>query len=372
MRGKNVLGIIFANVDDGMISDVTGIRSMASVPIAGGYRLVDFTLSNMVNAGIGKVGVITDNNYQSLMDHIGSGKPWDLARKNDRLYLLPPFNADAMSNYLSGEIGALKNVMNFLERSSEEYVFLSACSYMANIDLKQVFDFHEESGADVTLLSVNGKAPKFEDQPIIEKTEDGRITKIRLGNPSGDNETYLIKAALIKKALLERLVREAFSKGENSFEKDILLKNIGRLKFCEFRVPDFCAVIDSLDSYYKANFALLEQKNFGSLFPADRPVYTKTYEDMPAVYGLGSDVKSSLIADGCIIDGEVENCILFRGCRVEKDAVVKNTILMPNCFVGEAATLNYVIADKSVSIRSRRNLSGADTYPVYIGKEIQI
>ncbi|MBQ7638157.1 MAG: glucose-1-phosphate adenylyltransferase subunit GlgD [Clostridia bacterium] len=372
MRGKNVLGLIFANVDDGLLSEVTGIRSMASVPFAGGYRLVDFTLSNMVNAGIGKVGVITDNNYQSLMDHIGSGKPWDLARKNDGLYLLPPFNADAVANYVSGEIGALKNVLSFLSKSSEEYVFMSACSYVANLDLRKVFEHHEKSGADVTLLSVCGKAPKFDNQPIVEKTEDGRVTKIRLGNPGENDETYLIKAALMKKALLERLVREAFSKGETSFEKDILLKNLGRLRFCEYKVTDFCAVMDSLDSYYKANFALLSQDSFESLFPPERPVFTKTYEDMPAVYGLGSDVRNSLIADGCIIDGEVENCILFRGCRIEKDAVIKNTILMPNCFVGESATLNYVIADKSVSIRSRRNLSGADTYPVYIGKEIQI
>ena len=372
MRGKNVLGLIFANVDDARLSDVTGIRSMASVPFAGGYRLVDFVLSNMVNAGIGKVGVITDNNYQSLMDHIGAGKPWDLARKNDGLYLLPPFNAAAMANYNAGEIGALSNVMHFLERSNEEYVLLSACSYVANLDLTDLFRRHEEANADMTVLSASGRAPALENQPIVEEMTDGRITKVRLGNPGDGEETYLIKAALMKKALLERLVRESFSKGEYSFEKAILLKNVGKLKVCAYKVEGYCAVIDSLDSYFKANFALLEQKNFASLFPADRPVYTKTYEDMPAVYGIGCDVRGSLIADGCIIEGEVENCILFRGCRVERDAVIKNSILMPNCFVGEGATLNYVLADKAVSVRPRKTLAGADTYPVYIGKNIQI
>ncbi|MCH5198494.1 MAG: glucose-1-phosphate adenylyltransferase subunit GlgD [Oscillospiraceae bacterium] len=372
MRGKNVVGLIFANVDEGTLNDITGIRSVASVPFGGGYRLVDFTLSNMVNAGMGKVGVITNSNYQSLMDHIGSGKPWDLARKNDGLYLLPPFNSEAISNYNMGELGALKNVMNFLAKSGEEYVFMSTCSYVANLDLKDVFDFHEKSGADITLLSVEGRIPQFENQPVIEETENGRITKLRLATPDDTNGKYILRASLMKKALLERLAREAFSTGETSFEKGILLKNLNRFKFCEYKLPGFTAVMDSLDSYFKANFALLDRNNFDSLFPASRPVYTKTYEDMPAVYGLGSDVRSSLIADGCIIDGEVENCILFRGCRIEKDAVIKNSILMPNCFVGEAATMNYVIADKSVSIRSRRSISGADTYPVYIGKEIQI
>ena len=372
MRGKNVLGLIFANVDDACLSEATGIRSMASVPFGGGYRLVDFALSNMVNAGIGKVGVLTDNNYQSLMDHIGAGKPWDLARKNDGLYLLPPFNASAVANYNAGEIGALGNVMHFLERSDEEYVFLTACSYVANLDLTKIFDFHEANGADITLLSRTGRVPAFENQPIVEAADGARITRVRLGAPSGEDETYLLKAMLIKKALLERLVRECCSRGENSFEKDFLLKNIGRLKVCAYEPEGFSACIDSMDSFCRANFALLEQKNFESLFPAERPVYTKTYEDMPAVYGLAADVKHSLIADGCILDGEVENSILFRGCRVEKDAVIKNSILMPGCFVGDGATLNYVVADKSVSVRPRKNLSGADSFPLYIGKGIQI
>lgn len=372
MRGKNVLGLVFANVDDGKISELTGIRSMASVPFAGGYRLVDFVLSDMVNAGIGKVGVITDNNYQSLMDHIGAGKPWDLARKTDGLLMLPPFNAAAVANYNAGEIGALSNVMHFLERSSEEYVLLSACSHVASFDFTALFRYHDETGADITMIGLTGKAPAFDDQPIVEEMADGRITRVRLGNPGAGEETYLVKAALMKKALLERLVKEAFSRGEYSMEKAMLLQNVDRLKIHVWQPEGFCAQIDSIESYYRANFALLAQKNFESLFPADRPVYTKIYDDMPAVYGIGSDVKRSLIADGCIIDGEVENCILFRGCRIEKDAVIKNSILLPGCFVGEGATMDYVIADKSVSVRPRKNLSGADSYPVYIGKGIQI
>ena len=372
MRGKNVLGLVFANVDDGKISELTGIRSMASVPFAGGYRLVDFVLSDMVNAGIGKVGVITDNNYQSLMDHIGAGKPWDLARKTNGLLLLPPFNAAAVANYNAGEAGALHNVLNFLERSSEEYVLMSACSHVASFDLTKLFAYHEETGADVTMVAVTGKAPSFDDQPIVEAMENGRITKVRLGNPGAGEETYLVKASLMKKALLERLVKEAYSKGEYSLEKIFLLQNLDRLKIYAWQPEGYCANIDSLQSYYKANFALLEQKNFESLFPADRPVYTKIYDDMPAVYGIGCDVKRSLVADGCIIEGEVENSILFRGCRVEKDAVVKNSILLPGCFVGAGATMDYVIADKSVSVRPHKNLSGADSYPVYIGKGIQI
>ena len=372
MRGNNVLGLIFANVHDEEVPELTGIRSMASIPFGGGYRLVDFALSNMVNAGITKVGVLTNNNYQSLMDHIGSGTPWDLARKNDGLYFLPPFNATAVNNYNSGEVGALKNIEHFLEKSEQEYVFMSSCSWVANVDLEAVFAAHEASGADITMLSHKGVVPAFATQPIVEQKLGDMITRLRLGDRTDNPEEYLLTCCLLKKSLVERLVREAFSRGEYSLFRDVLRKAVGRVKIHTYEVDGFVANVDSLASYFRANFALLDRKNYESLFDPERPVLTKVHEDMPAVYGIGSDVHSSLIADGCIIEGEVENCVLFRGCRVEKDAVVKNSILMPGAFVGEGATLNYVLADKTVSVRSGKCVSGADTYPVYIGKAIQI
>ncbi|MBQ7687881.1 MAG: glucose-1-phosphate adenylyltransferase subunit GlgD [Clostridia bacterium] len=372
MRGSNVLGIIFANDDDGVLSDITGIRSMASVPFGGGYRLVDFVLSNLVNAGVAKVGVLTNNNYQSLMDHIGSGRPWDLSRKEEGLYLLPPFNQEAVDNYNAGSVGALKNIMQFLEKSKEEYVFLTVCSYVANLDLRQAFNFHERSGADVTLLTCTGNVPRLRDVPLVQTAENGKITKLRIADENDETGTFGIKALMIGKALLQRLIREAFSQGRSSVTRDILLKNADRLNMYSYPIDTFCPVIDGLKGYFAANFALLQPENYDALFRADRPVLTKVYEDMPVVYGLGSDVKNSLIADGCIIDGEVENCILFRECRVEKGAVVKNSVLMPRSFIGENAMLNYCITDKAASVRPGKTLSGADSFPIYIGKEIQI
>lgn len=373
MRGNNVLGLIIANADDGVLSEITGIRSMASVPFGGGYRLVDFVLSNMVNAGMAKVGVITDNNYQSLMDHIGSGKPWDLSRKTEGLYLLPPFNQEAVDNYNAGWIGALRNVANFLERSKEEYIFLTSCTYVANLDLSAVFAAHEAGNADITILTRSGKIPALRDVLAIDGKDGARITGMHIADRNDGEGEFALSAVLIKKSLLQRLVGAAFHKGGKSFEKNVLLQNLDRLNVCAYPVETFCPVLDSMKSYFDANFALLQPGNYDSLFCSpDRPVMTKVYEDMPAVYGLGSDVKNSLIADGCIIDGEVENCILFRNCRVEKDAVVKNSILLPGGFIGHGAMVNYCIMDKAVTLRSGKTLSGADTYPVFIGKNIQI
>lgn len=372
MRGNNVLGLITANADDGVLSEITGIRSMASVPFGGGYRLVDFALSNMVNAGVAKVGVLTDNNYQSLMDHIGSGKPWDLSRKKDGLYLLPPFNQEAMDNYTAGWIGALKNITHFLDRSNEEYVFLTSCTYVANLDLKAVFAFHEKENADITLLTRVGQVPVLRDVSVIETKVGARVMSMHVTDTGDTEKEYALSAFLMKKSLLQRLVRAAFHKGGRSFEKDILLPSVDNLRVCTYPVQGFCPVLDSMKAYFDANFALLQPANYDALFCADRPVCTKVYEDMPAVYGIGSDVKNSLIADGCIIEGEVENCVLFRNCRVEKDAVVKNAILLPGVFIGHAAMVNYCIMDKAVSVRSGKTISGADTYPVIIGKNIQI
>ncbi len=372
MRGNNVLGLIFANADDGVLSEITGIRSMASVPFGGGYRLIDFVLSNMVNAGMTKVGVLTDNNYQSLMDHIGSGKPWDLSRKTEGLFLLPPFNQEAVNNYNAGWIGALHNITNFLERSREEYVFLTSTTYVANLDLTALFAYHEAKGADVTLLTRKGPAPALRDVLRVAADESGDITRLSVDDLPDSDACSSLSAVLIAKSLLLRLVRAAYHKGGVSFEKDILIKNADRLHYAAFPVEGFCPVLDSMRSYFAANFELLQPENYRSLFRADRPVMTKVYEDMPAVYGIGSDVRNSLIADGCQIDGEVENCILFRNCRVERDAVVKNSILLPGVFIGSGAMVNYCIMDKAVSLRAGKTLSGADTYPVFIGKNIQI
>lgn len=371
---NNVLGIIFANAYDRVLSDITAPRAMGSVPFGGAFRLIDFVLSNMVNCGMSKIGVITNNNYQSLMDHLGSGRPWDLARKNDGLFILPPFNSEAVDNNKSGRIGALKNIERFLERSNEEYVVLSDCNVVCSIDFEEIGAFHLEKNADITVITKKGTAPELDNLvKITGKDDNGRVTAVKVGGGEGVFCEYAVNMLLMRKALLETLVTETFAGGEKSFERDVIASNINRLAVYCYDISDtFCPVIDSMQSYFEANFALLNPENRKKLFRADRPVYTKAYDDMPVVYGLGSDVRNSLIADGCIINGEVENSILFRDCRVEKDAVVKNCILMPGDIVSDGAMINYVIMDKYSAIKPRKSLSGADTYLLYIGKGIVI
>ena len=174
MIGNNVLGILFANVHDERVRELTEHRTLASVPVGGRYRLIDFPLSNMVNAGINKVGVITGNNYQSLMDHLGSGKSWDLSRKREGLYILPPFGADGTQ--LPNRIGSLASVTRFLRNSKEEYVLISDCDFLCNIDYSAVFAAHIEKKADITMIYKYGKVPSYSTNAnVLTTSPDGRV-----------------------------------------------------------------------------------------------------------------------------------------------------------------------------------------------------
>ena len=371
MTGKNVFGLIFSNAYDGSVHELTGIRTMGSVPFASRYRLIDFTLSNMVNAGIEKVGVLTKSNYQSLMDHVGTGKPWDLSRKNDGLFILPPFSTTEVGGN-NNKLSSLKGVLGFIARSKEEYVLLSDCNTVVNLDIEDLIDYHIYNNADITIVYKNGKKPNLDGVVTVDIGYYGRVEKIHINAEPEDVECYSLNIIMMKKALLEKLINDAISNNYNSFGRDILERNVDNLNIYGYEMKGYAATIESLESYFKVNMELLDVANADDLFNKERPIYTKVRDDMPAIYGIGSNVKNSLVADGCIIEGTVENSILFRGVRVEKGAVVKNSIIMQDGMISKNTSVNYVIADKSVIITPNKTLSGAENYQLYIGKEIVI
>lgn len=372
MNGKTVLGIVFANIHEEALDSLTDMRTMGSVPFCSRYRLIDFPLSDMVESGVTKIGVVTNANFQSLMDHVGTGKPWDLSRKTDGLYLLPPFSVGSASMW-GNRIDAIYGNMNFLHQSNQTYVLMSDCNNVLNIDYSRLFNAHEESGADITILGVKGKMPQKIGSVLSFDSvdENGRITEMSLDkNPGGDG-FYSCNIMLMKKYLLETLVTSAHSKNEISFQRSIIMSNVKNLKIHAFDATDsFAGTIESVQSYYDISMSLLEKENRKKLFSS--LIYTKERDDMPTLYGPDSRLKNSLVADGCIIDGSVENCIVFKGVKVGKDAVVKNSILMQDTVVGEGAKLNCVIADKNVSIKNNAELSGADTFPICLAKNTRV
>lgn len=366
MRNNNAMGLLFCNMHDEALRDLTAVRAFGSVPFGGRYRLIDFALSNMVNAGISKVGLITKKNVQSLMDHLGSGKAWDLSRKNQGLFFLPPCsNNDEM---YAGRIASLAEIEVFLRNSKEEYVIMSDCHVVGNVDYDALVETHVDTGADITIAYKRGPVPDLPDNLLLWTQENGRVTDIVLGTRPVEDSAYGLGLYVLRKDLLLQLVSACLGRNYHSFERDVLQRRVESLRLYGYEVPEFTMVIASLGSFFDANMALLREEVRKALFPADRPVYTKVRDCPPALYGLHASVTHSLLADGARVDGVVKNSILFRDVYVGRDAHVENCLVMQGTTIGTNASLHYVILDKNVAIQEGRTLQGFGSYPIFIGK----
>lgn len=368
MRTSAVAGIVFANINDNLLKKLTAKRSFASVPFGARYRIVDFSLSSLVNAGVSSVGIITKENYRSLMDHVGNGVYWDLDRKNGGLYLLPPYLTSGTKRY-TGTVDALHGAIDYIDRCNAENIVLCRADSVANVDIGAAVESHIEKGADVTFVYHNGEPPVNNEETIYPLFGSGkRIKEMKFGLKSSEKTDYCIGVAVISRKLLMSLVTEGYEDGAVSFTKDIVAKNVGKLKVYGFEHKEFVRVFDGMDSYYKASMDLLDSDVRRQLFNNNRPVFTKTRDDMPTRYGTKAEVKNCLIADGCVINGTVRNSVLFRGVTVEKDAVVENCILMQETAVGEGAQIDNVIADKNAVIGEKMVLKGTPEKCFFIKK----
>ena len=373
-------GIIFSNIHDASIPELTTRRTMGSIPFAGRYRLIDFALSNMVNSGITKVGLITHDNYQSLLDHIGNGKDWDLARRNGGIKILPPFitaydNATANKIY-STRLEALMGVMNFIDRCTEDVLVLSDCDVICNVDLAVALAQHEKNNADITLITATVDTAEQDldakvQIPVFD--ENHRLTDIRSYEGQQGKVEICSDIMIVRRTYLQRVVADAVSRGYTKFHRDVIYRNLDRDRFFVVRYDGFFARVNSVESYFRCSMRLLDRKSRVNLFyRRNQPIFTKVRNSAPTRYLPDAKVKNSLIADGCVIEGTVENSVLFRGVRVGKGTVVKNSILMQDTYTGENVKLSCVITDKDVVIKDDRELCGHETLPFYIGKGMTV
>lgn len=372
MNYGSVLGIIFANVHDDLVAELTANRSMASIPFGGRYRLVDFPLSNFVNSGICKVGVIPKYNYHSLMDHLGSGKPWDLDRKNGGLYILPPYLKPGAPNN-PGHIESLDSIKSYLSHSKEEYVVLCDADVVCNFNLKEMIKHHIDTGADITIAYKHGPLPKnHRDIMSFEFAEDNRITKILMSDKAGTECDFSLDIIITKRRFIMDLVDSAIEENHRHMWRDIFLPGVDTLKIYGYEITAPTWVIDSPESYASANFALLDHKVRSEFFAQGRPIFTKVRDDVPAKYGLNSKVENSLIADGCVIEGTVKNSVLFRGVKIAAGTVVENCIIMQDNQIGKNVNMKYIISDKNVTVCDDRQLCGAETQYMIIRKSATV
>ncbi len=366
-----MVGIIFSNIHDKQIPELTAARTLASIPYACRYRLVDFPLSNMTNSGITKVGIIAKSNYQSLMEHVGSGKSWDLSRKNGGLIILPPYG-DKESKFYSSRFESLSNAAAFLRACDEDYVVMSDCDNVCNIDYSEVVEYHIAKHADITVVYRKKYLPEEEDNKVRTQftlDEDGRVTKTAIGKKTDVNVNKFANIFVINRRFLLNIIDNANEYDYHSFSRDVLTKGVNLYRIYGYEFHGYYASIDSLANYYKHNMELLEKENRDMLFrEGGRGIYTNVRDSAPCRYEDGGSATDSLIADGCVIEGEVSGSILFRGVHIRKGAVVKNCILFQDADVGEGTNLNCVIADKGVTVLGGRTLSGHETHPYFLSK----
>jgi len=330
---KDILGVIDATSNNNKIEDLIIHRSMAAIPFAGRYRLIDFVLSNMVNSGIDSVAIFPIFQYRSLMDHLGSGKEWDLNRKRDGLFFFPSPSIDAKFQYL-GCFKQFANNMDYFERSTQKYALITNAHTVCNIDYKPVLKRHIEANCDITEVRHQGKS---------------------------------IGMYILETSLLIDLIKNHEKTGHHSI-LDVVRDYRTKFKICDYEYQGYFAQIDSIQSYFTHSLELLQPSVWKQLFLKDNPIYTKVKDEPPTRYLNGSSVKNSMIANGCLIEGHVENSIIFRGVKIEKNTVVKNSIIMQKSQIGSNCVLESVILDKDVKIKDGTTILGEPAKPFVIRK----
>ena len=369
----SAMGIIFPNIHDESIPELVGHRTMASSPFGGRYRMIDFTLSCFSNAGIRNIGVIVRKNYQSLMGHLGNGREWDLVSKRGGLIIFPPFGRESNTEY-RGRIQGLASVMQYLEERTEKLVVMSDSNHAFNLDISALLAAHTASGADITAVYEKSliKEGMREDNFTFSLDGEGFVNEVRINDYRKGFQNVSMDLYVIGRELLISMVREAMVRGQTKFIADLVAPNLKLYKVLGYEYAGYRARIFDMRSYFEENLRLIDPANLAALFPEKRPILTKVHDEAPVRHAIGSRVEQSILADGCIIEGEVNHSVLFRGVRVGKGATVKNCVIMQGAHIEAGARLENVVADKNVVVRAGQSLTGAANFPVYIGKNSSV
>lgn len=369
---NEMAGIILSEgTDDHQLGVLTSLRAISSMPMASRYRLIDFILSDMVNSGIRNVGVATRYNYSSLMDHLGSGKEWDLDRKNRGLYILPPnIGRESVNNENAGDIDVLHGIGSFLRKTKPDYFVISKGSAIFNATFNDALDYHISKGADITIIYNDEKENKecLKYHNVLTVNDDGRVVDIMKNHPNPKSSFVSMDIFIIERSLLINLVEDCVAHGEHDISLDILVKNINKLNIYGYKFGGYVGRVDSIDSYYKTNMQILKSDIRKEIFASKNKIYTKVRNQTPTHYNDGCSVSNSLVADGCVINGSVENSIIFRGVKIGKGATVKNSIIMQDGIIQDGCYVENVVLDKNVKVLAGKTIMGQPSYPFVVAK----
>ena len=376
---KEAVGVIYTSKNEFSLRELSSRRSVSAIPVAARYRVVDFLLSNLVNSGVRKVGVLVQGNYHSLMDHLSTGKEWNLHTRNNGLFMLPQLGHED-PQAPSGILDGLKANVDYLRRSSQEYALIVGGRVVYNTRYDDMIRQHEESRADVTLMytrfdpvALDLSTSTSESRAFVQLSPDGQVTDMEINPNVISYPNMLMDVVLMKRTLLMHLVDIAAAHGYHDLYNHILRGAVldKSLNVRGYEFKGYWRRMETINSFYNLNMDLLDAKVRNELFGAN-PVFTKTRDEAPTRYLPGSHVTNSLVADGCEIEGEVTSSVLFRGVRVCKGAVIKGAIIMQDCYIGEGAVLENVILDKDVTILKGGHMSAPRQYPAVLGKNVTV
>ena len=373
---NDVMGIIYTSKDDLALRELTSQRAVAAIPVAGRYRMIDFPLANMVNSNIHNVGIIAQKNYQSLMDHLGSGKDWDLHTRNNGLFFLPPFTTRDNNGEYGGIMDALRSNFDYLRRSKQDYVILTDSDYVMNTTFDAMIDQHIKSKADITLMyqKVTPAITEFSSSSknnhvYLGVDDDKNVVGLEVNPNAAAYGNLFLSILMVKRTLLIYLVDQAISRGSHDLYADVLIPAIqaNSLKIMGYEETSYYRRVETIRGFFNLNLELLTSEAAAALFDAN-PIFTKTRDSVPTIYRGNAKVTNSLVADGCVIEGEVENCVLFRGVHVGKGSKLTNCIIMQDTVIGANTVLDYLISDKDVTFSDGKSMIGTESYPIYVSK----
>ncbi|WP_028610401.1 glucose-1-phosphate adenylyltransferase subunit GlgD [Paenibacillus harenae] len=362
-----MLGVINLIHEPDKLERLTQGRCLATVPFGARYRLIDFVLSSMVNSGISNVAVFAHTKYRSLMDHLGSGKHWDLQHRQGGLFVLPPATDD-IQDFNRGDLFHFYQHRDYFYRSAQEFVVITRSHMVCNIDFEKVIQHHLEREADITVVCkrqedlLTGKARR------VKLNEDGRIVAIQDHFGRLESDINSMEMYVMRKELLMEIVETSLAQGQDHLVRHAILSRLDKLKVHGYMYEGYLGVVNTLASYYRNSMKLLNPQVWKELFFQPGPIFTKVKDEPPARYLDGSRAVNSLIANGCRIEGTVINSILFRGVHIQKGAVVSNSIIMQNGIIGLNSIVQHSILDKDVRVEGNRDIRGADSSPFLAGK----
>ncbi|MEN1762099.1 glucose-1-phosphate adenylyltransferase subunit GlgD [Anoxynatronum sibiricum] len=371
---KDVMGIINDTDIEQKLKDLTRVRSTAAVPFGGRYRIIDFVLSNMANAGIKNIGILTQSYNRSLLDHVDSGKEWDLLSKRDGLFILPPiFRYDQFTGNL-GDVDHYYNHMDYFTRSRQQYVLISSSNVIYNMDYRHIQQLYEEKQADIVLVYKNADTEENNNFRVLSLLIDnnGRIRDMAASREKKLSPAVALEIAFMKKTLFMQMIDDCIARGYRDFTKDGLIKNLEKYRIFGYEHQGFAAKIDSIHTYYRHSMGLLNPEVWKELFFRHGSIYTKVKDEPPVKYQASAMVSNSLLANGCHIAGTVENSILGRGVTVHPGAVVRDSIIMQKGQIHRGAVVENAILDKDVVITPGKQIRGEKEYPLVVEKQAVI